>query len=60
MKTPLFKSTDATTAIYQHETNVETKTDSIPEQLKQYKELLDSGVLTEEEFELKKKELLGL
>lgn len=33
---------------------------SIPEQLKEYKELLDSGIITEEEFDAKKKELLGL
>ena len=30
------------------------------EELKQYKELLDSGVITQEEFEAKKKQLLGL
>lgn len=30
------------------------------EQLKAYKELLDSGVLTQEEFDAKKKEILGL
>ena len=29
-------------------------------ELKQYKELLDSGVITQEEFELKKKQILGL
>ena len=28
--------------------------------LRQYKELLDQGVLTQEEFDVKKKELLGL
>ena len=32
---------------------------SIPEQLKEYKELLDLGILTNEEFDKKKKELLG-
>lgn len=31
---------------------------SIPQQLKEYKELLDSGILTQEEFDAKKKELL--
>lgn len=31
---------------------------SIPEQLKEYKELLDSGIITQEEFDTKKKELL--
>lgn len=30
------------------------------EELKQYKELLDNGVITQEEFEKKKKQLLGL
>ena len=32
----------------------------VVEELKQYKELLDSGVITEEEFSAKKKQLLGL
>ena len=32
----------------------------LTEQLKQYKELLDSGVITQEEFDAKKKQLLGL
>ena len=30
------------------------------EELKKYKELLDSGIITQEEFETKKKQLLGL
>lgn len=30
------------------------------EELKNFKELLDSGVITQEEFEAKKKQLLGL
>lgn len=34
--------------------------DSTTEQLKKYKELLDSGVISEEEFDAKKKQLLGL
>ena len=34
-------------------------TDSIDE-LKRYKELLDTGVITQEEFDAKKKQLLGL
>ncbi|MBS7577629.1 MULTISPECIES: SHOCT domain-containing protein [unclassified Enterococcus] len=33
---------------------------SIPEQLKEYKELADIGIITKEEFDLKKKELLNL
>lgn len=32
----------------------------VPEELKKYKELLDSGVITQEEFDEKKKQLLGL
>ena len=34
--------------------------ESIPEELKKYKELLDSGVITQEEYEAKKRSLLGL
>ena len=34
-------------------------TDSI-EELQRYKELLDTGVITQEEFDAKKKQLLGL
>lgn len=30
------------------------------DELKKYKDLLDSGIITEEEFEAKKKQLLGL
>lgn len=33
---------------------------SITNELKQYKELLDSGIITQEEFDKKKKQLLGL
>lgn len=33
---------------------------SIPEQIKEYKELLDLGIITMEEFEKKKKELLNM
>ena len=34
--------------------------DSATEQLKKYKELLDMGVITQEDFDAKKKQLLGL
>ncbi len=34
-------------------------TDNIPEQIKEYKELLDMGIITEEEYEKKKTELLN-
>lgn len=30
------------------------------EEIKKYKELMDSGIITEDEFNQKKKELLGL
>ena len=33
---------------------------SAPEELKKYKELLDGGVITQEEYELKKKQILGI
>lgn len=38
---------------------VETKYDTVDE-LKRYKELLDSGVITQEDYDAKKKQLLGL
>ena len=42
---------------------VETKVDiplSNADELKKFKDLLDSGVITQEEFDAKKKQLLGL
>jgi predicted Zn-dependent peptidase len=33
---------------------------STADELKKFKELLDSGVITQEEFDAKKKQLLGL
>ena len=36
------------------------KENSTTEELKKYKELLDSGVITQDEFDAKKKQLLGL
>ena len=33
---------------------------STPDELKKYKDLLDSGIITQEEFDAKKKQLLGL
>lgn len=38
----------------------QTSAQSIADELKKYKELLDQGVLTEEEFALKKEQLLKL
>jgi hypothetical protein len=37
----------------------ETKTQSVADELKKFKELMDAGVLTQEEFDKKKKELIG-
>ncbi|MGI6030792.1 MAG: SHOCT domain-containing protein [Eubacteriales bacterium] len=37
-----------------------SQTISSADELKKFKELLDSGVITQEEFEAKKKQLLGL
>ena len=34
--------------------------DTVPEQIRQYKELCDDGIITMEEFEEKKRQLLGL
>ncbi len=38
----------------------QTQEISSADEIKKYKELLDSGIITQEEFELKKKQLLGL
>ncbi|MGL5328363.1 MAG: SHOCT domain-containing protein [Peptostreptococcaceae bacterium] len=53
----LIKDTDEDTLNKESSTNTTKK--SIPEQLKEYKELLDMNIITEEEFETKKKELLN-
>ena len=39
--------------------NTDTKMKSVPLQIKEYKELLDIGAITEEEYEVKKNELLS-
>ena len=46
-------------------TPIETTTNAIPQasgadEIKKYKELLDMGIITQEEFDAKKKQLLGL
>ncbi|MDO5294029.1 MAG: SHOCT domain-containing protein [bacterium] len=48
--------------VSRQETSVEVNTKTLDkfEQVKKYKELLDSGILTQEEFDIKKKELLSL
>lgn len=46
---------DVVTSVITHEPQP-----SIPNELKQYKELLDGGVITQEEFDEKKRRLLGL
>ncbi|MGL5692440.1 MAG: SHOCT domain-containing protein [Peptostreptococcaceae bacterium] len=53
----LIKDTDEDTLNKESSPNTTKK--SIPEQLKEYKELLDMNIITEEEFETKKKELLN-
>ena len=40
--------------------NINAQSESPTEQIKEYKELLDSGIITQEEFDMKKKELLNL
>ena len=45
-------------AFYKKQKNNPTM--SAAEELKQYKDLLDNGIITQEEFNAKKKELLGL
>ena len=44
------------------EESIETATDavSVTDEIREYKKLLDEGIITQEEFDAKKKELLGL
>ena len=42
------------------QSGVPASTISAADELKKFKELLDSGVITQEEFDAKKKQLLGL
>lgn len=44
---------------YRLEDSNESNQKSIPDEIRQYKQLLDDGIITEEEFETKKKELLS-
>ena len=41
-------------------TNTKKNMSGVPDELKKFKELLDLGAITQEEFDAKKKELLGL
>ena len=38
----------------------ENSSESSADQIKKYKELLDDGIISQEEFDAKKKQLLGL
>lgn len=40
--------------------NEESESISVPDEIRKYKELYDDGIITEEEFNTKKKQLLGL
>ena len=40
--------------------NTSKAPDSVSDELKKLKDLLDSGIITQEEFDTKKKQLLGL
>ncbi len=43
-----------------NETTTSARATNIPDEIKRYKELLDVGAITQEEYEAKKKQLLGL
>lgn len=47
------------TKIVKEEKNVASNSKSLAEQIREYKELLDDGIISKEEFEEKKKELLS-
>ncbi len=44
----------------ERQTERETKADNSVEEILKYKQLLDSGILTQEEFDAKKKQILGI
>ena len=46
--------------VAQPQNNIAVPTTSPVEEIKKYKELLDLGIITQEEFDIKKKQLLGL
>lgn len=47
-------------SIVQTSTNSSVPADDIEEQLKKYKGMVDSGIITQEDYEAKKKQLLGI
>ena len=53
-------SADELNAIKAKQNSGENSTQSAADELKKFKELLDQGVITQEEFDAKKKQLLGL
>lgn len=46
--------------VVQTSTNSNSSADDVEEQLKKYKGMVDSGIITQEDYEAKKKQLLGL
>ena len=48
------------TAPVQTNPSAQAKPSDIPDEIRKYKELCDANIITQEEFELKKKQLLGL
>ena len=56
LKTNKFETTSVRVEQIKSNNSLTSKAD----ELKQYKELLDSGIITQEEFDAKKKQLLGL
>ncbi|MGL5711530.1 MAG: SHOCT domain-containing protein [Paraclostridium sp.] len=57
LKVMLYNTSDSD--YFDKTTNLNINEKSIPEQIKEYKELLDINAITKEEFEMKKKELLN-
>ena len=46
--------------VVQTKSNTVAPASSPVEEIKKYKELLDMGIITQDEFDIKKKQLLGL
>jgi hypothetical protein len=61
---PFCKSTDISEIkneeVMQNQNNTVVPASSPIDDIKKYKELLDIGIITQEEFDAKKKQLLGL